>query len=114
MWGMCWGVWDWELRVRFSFFVSLFLILTSLSFTFTPPRSLQLYLSSSSSYLANTFPSLFTFLPSRPLAPTGGDESKAVDGEGPVRAEKEGDDDETVKRLTEQAEKIKLEQAKKQ
>ncbi|GAA6042610.1 hypothetical protein JCM8097_003158 [Rhodosporidiobolus ruineniae] len=41
--------------------------------------------------------------------PSGGDDSKVEDAEGPVRAE-EGGDDATLKRLTEQAEKIKLEQ----
>ncbi|GAA6014056.1 hypothetical protein JCM10207_000222 [Rhodosporidiobolus poonsookiae] len=45
-------------------------------------------------------------------APSGGDDSKVEDAEGPVRAE-EGGDDATVKRLTEQAEKIKLEQESK-
>ncbi|BGP15555.1 hypothetical protein JCM10213_001354 [Rhodosporidiobolus nylandii] len=43
-------------------------------------------------------------------APSGGDDAKVEDAEGPVKAEA-GGDDATVKRLTEQAEKIKLEQA---
>lgn len=42
--------------------------------------------------------------------PTGGHESKAEEADGDVTAAGEGQDDETVKRLTEQAEKIKLEQ----
>ncbi|GAA5980341.1 hypothetical protein JCM11641_001772 [Rhodosporidiobolus odoratus] len=46
-------------------------------------------------------------------APSGGDDGKVEDAEGPVRAEA-GGDDETVKRLAEQAEKIKLEQQAKQ
>ncbi|GAA5905792.1 hypothetical protein JCM6882_000460 [Rhodosporidiobolus microsporus] len=45
-------------------------------------------------------------------APSGGDDAKVEDAEGPVRTE-EGGDDATVKRLAEQAEKIKLEQEKK-
>ncbi|GAA5846049.1 hypothetical protein JCM11251_005398 [Rhodosporidiobolus azoricus] len=46
-------------------------------------------------------------------APSGGDDTKVEDAEGPVRTE-EGGDDATVKRLAEQAEKIKLEQEKKE
>ncbi|BGP39528.1 hypothetical protein JCM10450v2_003494 [Rhodotorula kratochvilovae] len=42
-------------------------------------------------------------------APTGGDEDQAQEAEGEVKAGA-GEGDETVKRLTEQAEKIKLEQ----
>ncbi|GEM07669.1 ankyrin repeat containing protein [Rhodotorula toruloides] len=41
--------------------------------------------------------------------PTGGDESKAEEAEGEVKAEK-GEEDDAVKRLTVQAEQIKLEQ----
>lgn len=51
--------------------------------------------------------------------PTGGDESKAEEAEGELKAGPEAaggqakKDDETVRRLTEQAEKIKLEQEEK-